>query len=109
MINNMSARKIIAYAFLHAVTTVIYVALIALIITNGNTLFGKTQSILTTMAFLLTFVVSAAITGSLVLGRPALWYFNGNKNEAIKLALYTIAFICLITFILLIILALVAK
>ncbi len=105
----MNRKPIITYAFLHAVATVVYVALVALIITNSNTLFGKTPSILTAMAFLLVFVVSAAITGSLVLGRPALWYFNGNKNEAIKLALYTIAFICLTTLIVLAVLALGAK
>lgn len=105
----MNRQTIIKYAFLHAVATVVYVALVALIITNSNTLFGKTPSILTAMVFLLVFVVSATITGSLVLGRPALWYFNGNKNEAIKLALYTVAFICLITFIVIIILALGAK
>ena len=105
----MNRQTIIKYAFLHAVATVVYVALVALIITNSNTLFGKQPSILTAMAFLLAFVVSAAITGSLVLGRPALWYFNGNKNEAIKLALYTIAFICLITLIVLAVLALGAK
>ena len=106
----MPTKKIITYAFLHAIATVIYVALVALIITNSNTLFGKQPSILTAaMAFLLAFVVSAAITGSLVLGRPVLWYFNGNKNEAIKLALYTIAFICFITLIVLAILALGAK
>lgn len=105
----MNPKPIIKYAFLHAIATVIYVAFVAAIITNGNAIFGKTPSTLTAVAFLLLFVVSAAITGSLVFAKPIIWYLNGNKKEAIKLALYTIAFISLIAFAVLIILAFTAK
>lgn len=105
----MTNKKIIKYAIFHALATLVYVAIVALIMTNANALFGTKPSTLTAIGILLLLVTSAAITGSLVLLRPAVWYFNGNKNEAIKLALYTIAFIAIITFIVLLFLGLQPK
>ena len=52
--------------------------------------FGRGNSVLIPIAMLLLFVFSAALTGALILGRPILWYLEGNKKEAFSLLLYTL-------------------
>ncbi len=58
--------------------------------TNANGLFGPAPMLLGPFIFLLLFVLSAAIVGSLVFGRPTLMYLEGNKKEAIATFLYTL-------------------
>ncbi len=70
-----------------------YVFLVALFMSNANRIFGKGDNMLTGVAMLLLFVVSAAVTGSLVLGKPALMYLEGAKKEAVLLLGYTIAWL----------------
>lgn len=95
----MSYKKIIKYAFLHAVMAVAYIALVAGLITNAEKFLGKADKLLGTMVFLLTFVISAGVMGLTIFGRPALWFLNGSKKEAIALSLYTIGFLVLIVII----------
>ncbi len=93
----MHKTKIIFYGLLHAVATTAYVAAVALLMHNGEALFGATPNkVLTATSFLLLFVVSAAITGSLVFGRPIFWYLNGRKREAVRLAFFTILFLAVV-------------
>ena len=96
-------NKLIKRSLFNALGTVIYVMLIATIIMNGERIFGHTQRFLAPVAFLLTFVVSAAITGSLVLGKPVLMYLDGEKSGAMKLFLYTLGWLIAMTIILLIV------
>ena len=84
----------IKYAAVHALLAVLYIALVACFLWNANNLFGKADTPFSTMAFLLTFVISAAVMGMLVFGRPLLWYLDGRKKEAVELALATVG--CLI-------------
>jgi len=53
--------------------------------------FGKANNMLAGITMLMIFILSALITGSLVLGRPIIYYLDGKKAEAIKLLFYTIA------------------
>lgn len=46
---------------------------------------------------LLLLILSATVTGSLVLGRPILWYLDGKKKEAVSLFVATVGFLFLIT------------
>ena len=48
---------------------------------------------------LMLFVFSAAFTGTLVLGRPIVWYLNGKKREALSLLFYTLGVFLAITLI----------
>jgi hypothetical protein len=64
---------------------------------NGEKFFGKEDNFWMPVALLLLFVVSATIVGALVLGRPAYMYFNGQKQEAVRLLVYTVAWLVLIT------------
>jgi hypothetical protein len=41
-------------------------------------------------------MISAAITASLVFGRPLLWYLDKRKDEALALAVYTVAWLFVI-------------
>ena len=78
-------------------------ATLVTLILNGEKLFGTIDNILGPIAFLLVFVVSASITGSLVLGKPILMYLDGQKTEAVKLFMYTIGWLAIIAIILLIV------
>lgn len=81
--------------------TLAYIVLVALFFRNVERLFGnKPDNILAPIAMLMLFVLSATITGGLVLGRPVYMYFNGQKTEAVKLLLYTIG--CLFAIVLIV-------
>ncbi len=97
-------NPIIKYAALHALGAVAYIALIAVFMNNAGKILGPDKTAVPTIAFLLTFVISAAVMGLTIFGRPIIWYLNGKKSEAIKLAIYTIAFLALIAIIFFIIL-----
>jgi len=44
---------------------------------------------------LLLFVISALVTGMLILGKPILLYLNNSKEGAISFLLYTLAWLVL--------------
>jgi len=45
---------------------------------------------------LLVLVFSAALTGILIFGRPAIWYLDGKKSEALFLLFYTLGALLII-------------
>ena len=92
-------------ALINSIGTAIYVALVAVLMTNGNQIFGSATGILGGMAVLLLMVLSALIVGSLVLSKPLMLYLDGSKKEAVKLLMYTISILALLTIIFLAILA----
>ena len=92
----MKNSKLILYALLNALGTVLYVLGVALFMSNIESIFGKFEKpddFRAPLAMILMFVFSAAITAELVLGRPILLYLEGLKKEAVRLFLYTLAFI----------------
>ena len=88
-------RPIIRQSFLFALGVVLYVSFVAFIMNHAEKLFGPEKSLLGPIAFLLLFIISAAITGSLVFGKPVMLYFDGKKPEAVKSAATTIGFLAL--------------
>lgn len=52
--------------------------------------------LLRTLAFLLVFVISAAVMGLLIFGKPILLYLDNFKKEAVSLLFYTLSFLILI-------------
>ena len=102
----MTNKKLALYGFLNASGTLVYVVLVAQIMSNGSKWFGQVDNkTFTPIAVLMLFVLSAAIVGTLVLGRPALMYLDGKKTEGVKLFLYTLGWIAAFTIIAFIILA----
>ncbi|MFZ2804369.1 MAG: hypothetical protein WA001_04030 [Patescibacteria group bacterium] len=82
---------IFKYAALNALGTAAYIAVVATFFANAHFLGNKAEgTVLIPMAMLLLLVVSASVTGSLVLGRPVLWYLDGKKKEAVTLLIATI-------------------
>ena len=93
--------------FVYSFSVVSYVILVASILQSAPTIFGQSNSVLAPIAFLLLFVVSAAIVGSLIFGEPIYLLVNGNKKEALSLAAHTGGMLIAETIIFLIILAVV--
>ena len=82
---------------MHAVAAMVYITLVTFVMRYGNEWFGKMDNQLTSIAALMLFVLSAAVMGSLIFLRPALWYLNDKKHEALQLLTWTIAFLFILT------------
>lgn len=96
-------NKLIKRSMINALGTAAYVATLVTLILNGEKMFGTIDNILGPITFLLVFVISASITGGLVLGKPILMFLDGQKKEAVQLFMYTVGWLALIAVILLII------
>lgn len=90
-------KNIFKYAFINSILTTAYIALIGTFFNFAQNIFGPEETFLIPIAMLLLFVFSAALCGSLVLGRPILWYLDGKKREALLLFAYTLATLFVIT------------
>lgn len=90
-------KNLILLSLFNAIGVAVYIFLVSLVIQNGEKIFGKMDSSWGPIVFLLLFILSAAITGFLVVGRPILFYIDGKKAEAVSLFLYTIGFLFVIT------------
>ena len=94
-------KKIIAWSLINSVAVGLYIVLVVMVISNGERIFGGDKSVFIPITMLLLFVTSAAITSSLVFGRPIWWYLKGEKKEALKLAIFTIGWLFVFTVLLL--------
>lgn len=81
------AKKLIQQSFLLALGEGIYISLVALLMFSVEKLFGSKPDpvIIAPIALLLLFVVSASISGALILGKPTMLYLDGKKKEAVQL------------------------
>ncbi len=104
---NLSNNYIIR-PLLHALGVMAYTALASTILTNGGALFGDKPNIWGPITFLMFFVLSATITGLLVLGKPVTLFLEGQKKEAVTFLSATIAWLAIIISIILIIRVLIA-
>ena len=93
-------NKIWKTASVHAIATALYIVGVAFFMYYGSRIrIGKNHEVLAPIALLLLFVTSAAITGFLIFGKPAQWYIDGKKKEAMSLLFSTLAVFSVITFI----------
>jgi len=79
----------------NAIGVFVYVSAVAWVGFNNQTIFGRQPNFLMPLFVLLLFIVSASITGLLVLGKPAHLYLNGLKKEAVTLLFTTLAWLVL--------------
>ena len=86
-------KNIYKDSFLSSLGALAYIAFVALLMQNGEAIFGKFTNILGPITFLLLFVVSALVVGALILGKPFMLYLDGKKKEAVSLFLATCAWI----------------
>lgn len=101
-------KKLIRQSFLFALGEGVYIFLVALLMSGAERFFGNTpdNKILAPITFLLLLVLSAAISGALVLGKPVLMYMEGKKKEA--LTLFGLILFWLLIFFVLMVISLVA-
>lgn len=85
-------------ALIDAALTSLYIAGVGTFMNFASKLkIGDDDSFFGPIAFLSVFVLSAAVTSSLMFGKPALWYLDGKKKEALSLGMQTIGFFFVIT------------
>jgi hypothetical protein len=91
-------KGILKNAFINAIATAIYVILVgSFIYFIGASQIGNTKSAFIPIAILMLLVFSVALVGSLIFGRPVLWYIDKKKKEAIILLMYTLVIFFIIT------------
>lgn len=80
-------KKLIRQAFLFALGEGVYITLVALLMFGIQKWFGAKPDpvIIAPIFLLLLLVISAAISGALILGKPILMYLEGRKKEALQL------------------------
>ena len=93
----MKKTNLVLKSFLQAILTFAYVLIVVEIMNNGEKIFGKANGLLGGAAILMIFVVSAALCGLLVLGKPIMLYLDNQKKEALKLIYFTIAWLVVFT------------
>ena len=93
--DQMKQSEYILKSLASAVGTFAYIAAVAWLGFNSQTIFGKVDGFLAPLFALLLFVVSACITGALVLGKPIQLYLSGLKREGIVLFAATVAWLVL--------------
>lgn len=80
-------------SFVQAFGVLAYVTAVAWFMNNAQRFFGEQPGWFAGVLMLLLFVVSAAVTGSLVFGRSLLMYLDGAKLPAVRLALSTVGWL----------------
>ncbi|MDO8602105.1 MAG: hypothetical protein Q7R62_03205 [bacterium] len=90
-------NKTILHSLGHAVLVFLYVSGVVWIISHGEAIFGgEPESVWVPIMMLMLLVLSVAVMGALVLGRPILLYLSGAKSEALRFFVYTLAWIFVI-------------
>lgn len=100
-------KSLVSLSFFLALGEGAYISLVALIMRNANKIFGQQPTILALVAFLLLFVLSAAVSGALILGKPILLYFENKKKEALELFCLILSWLFIFLVVLLLVLAIV--
>lgn len=91
----MSAGKIVFLGLAQALGTAIYCALVAFFLMSSGTWFARPNVALAIATFLLLFILSACITGGLVLGYPGYLVLRQRVQEGLLLLISTVAWLIL--------------
>ncbi|OGE83489.1 MAG: hypothetical protein A3B10_03695 [Candidatus Doudnabacteria bacterium RIFCSPLOWO2_01_FULL_44_21] len=90
-------NNLIKNSFLNALGTAIYIVLVVLLVNNLERFLPKEDNLLMPISALMLFVLSATVTGGLVLGKPVMMYLNGERPEAVRMLIYTLGWLALFT------------
>lgn len=94
----MQKAKIAQVSLAHSLGVMVYVAIVAAVMSRGERLFEKVDNpVLAGVAMLMLFSTSAVVVCSLVLGRPLMLYLDGKKKEAVTFLISTIGWLVLLT------------
>ena len=93
----MDKNTILKTGFSNAFIAAAYITLVAIFIHNAEKIFGPSEDQpLTIVAMLLLLVISVAVMGITIFGRPLMWYLDGKKKEAVLLVFHTIFFLMIL-------------
>lgn len=102
----MKDKDIFRNSLINSLLVYIYVLLVASLIWKGDRIFGQMNQLLGVTTFLMLFTISAGIVGTLILGKPLMFYLDGKKKEGVLILLSTLLILLILTVISLIIMAL---
>ncbi|MEK7615085.1 MAG: hypothetical protein AAB431_01720 [Patescibacteria group bacterium] len=103
----MLDKKILKQSLSFAALAVLYVALVATVMTNAQKLFSDIdKSVFAPIVFLLMLVVSVATMGLLIFGKPVMLYIDGKRREAVMMVICTVASLAFFTILLVVTFAL---
>jgi small-conductance mechanosensitive channel len=91
----MKKSEYILKSFINALGVLVYVSIVAFLIFNGEHIFDNKPSFLIPLFMLLLFIISASVTGLLVMGKPIHLYLSGLKKEAFILLFATLVWLAL--------------
>ncbi len=98
MVDKNIAKQSLAYA----AGAVGYIALVAVVMSKAEELFGDMdQTVLAPIGFLLLLVISVATMGMLIFGKPVMLYMDGQKKDGVTMAITTISILAGFTVLLL--------
>ncbi len=97
------SRPVALQALLQAAGVSLYIGLVSWLMFSISQWLPREDTFLTPVTFLLLFVLSAAVVGSLVLGLPILLYLDNQKKEALKLLGATLLWLFIIFVILILV------
>jgi hypothetical protein len=79
--------------FLSALGVFAYTSAVAWLFFNGHAIFNKPDNFLMPLLMLLLLIISASVTGLMVLGKPIHLYLSGFKKEAFTLLFATLGWL----------------
>ncbi|MFA6917864.1 MAG: hypothetical protein WC285_03455 [Candidatus Gracilibacteria bacterium] len=83
-------KTILKSAIINSTATALYIILVASFLFHVEDVKLEEPSVLIPIFMLMLFVFSAALTGTLILGKPILLYLEGKKKESVSLLAYTL-------------------
>lgn len=91
----MFKEKLMLVALKQALGVAIYIMFVSILMNYGGKIVGDDKTFLGPIAFLMLFVISAATTGYLVVGKSILLYIDGAKKSAVRLFGLTVLWLVL--------------
>ena len=95
----MKKSQYIIKSLINASAVLLYVFGVSSFLSNAKYIFGEEDAqhkLLIPIFMLILLIISATITGLLVLGKPVHLYFSGQKKEALIMLFTTLAWLVLI-------------
>jgi hypothetical protein len=93
----MFDKKTVKQSVGYAAAAVLYVSAVATLMSGMEKVVGqKEDSVLAPVGFLLLLVVSVAMMGMLIFGKPVMLYIDGKKRDGVSMLMCTIG--CLAVF-----------
>ena len=100
-------KKIWVQSLLRSIGVAAYIAAVAAFMNNANAIFGKEDTVVTSIAALLLFSLSALVVGGLLVGTPIMLYLDGKKKEAVQNIIASAGWMLLFFLIALVVMALI--